>query len=147
MDALCCCLEEQGGTQADSARQFREILGKYCPGLEGRKLMEEGGWYPDPYGHYLALAGAYPEDVPDPGREGLASRAVRSQVFLPEYDCSPQSLRALAAQTPFRDFRELLEKNICEERMAHAMEEINASAVYLYTMWVEPYLPAEWSGF
>ena len=147
MDALCCCLEEQGGTQADSARQFREILGKYCPGLEGRKLMEEGGWYPDPYGHYLALAGAYPEDVPDPGREGLAPRAVRSQVFLPEYDCSPQSLRALAAQTPFRDFRELLEKNICEERMAHAMEEINASAVYLYTMWVEPYLPAEWSGF
>lgn len=147
MDALCCCLEEQGGTQADSARQFREILGKYCPGLEGRKLMEEGGRYPDPYGHYLALAGAYPEDVPDPGREGLAPRAVRSQVFLPEYDCSPQSLRALAAQTPFRDFRELLEKNICEERMAHAMEEINASAVYLYTMWVEPYLPAEWSGF
>lgn len=85
--------------------------------------------------------------MPDPGREGLAPRAVRSQVFLPEYDCSPQSLRALAAQTPFRDFRELLEKNICEERMAHAMEEINASAVYLYTMWVEPYLPAEWSGF
>ncbi|HBA46618.1 MAG TPA: hypothetical protein DCZ91_02215, partial [Lachnospiraceae bacterium] len=66
---------------------------------------------------------------------------VRSQVFLPEYDCSPESLRALAAQTPFRDFRELLEKNICEEQMAHAMEEINGSAVYLYTLWVAPYLP------
>ena len=143
MDALSCCLEEQGGIQADSARRFREVLNKYCPGLEGQKLIEEGGRSPDPYGHYLALAGEYPEDVPDPGSEGLALRTVRSQVFLPGYDFSPESLRALAAQTPFRDFREILEKNICEERMTCAMKEINASAVYLYTLWVEPYLPAE----
>ncbi len=143
MDALSCCLEEQGGIQADSARRFREVLNKYCPGLEGQKLIEEGGRSPDPYGHYLALAGEYPEDVPDPGSEGLALRTVRSQVFLPGYDCSPESLRALAAQTPFRDFREILEKNICEERMTCAMKEINASAVYLYTLWVKPYLPAE----
>ena len=66
---------------------------------------------------------------------------------MPEYDCSPESLRGLAVQTPFRDFRELLEKNICEERLARAMKEINASAVYLYTLWVEPYLPAEWCWF
>jgi hypothetical protein len=143
MDALSCCLEKQGGMQADSARRFREVLGKYCPGLDGRKLMEEGGGYPDPYGHYLALAGEYPEDTPDPGSEGLAPRAVRSQVFLPGYDWSPQSLSALAAQTPFGDFRELLEKNICGERMAHAMNEMNAAVAYLYTLWVEPYLPVE----
>lgn len=147
MDALSCCLEEQGGPEADSARRFREVLGKHCPGLEGQKLMEEGGGRQDPYGRYLALAGEYPEDVPDPGSQGLAPRAVRSQVFLPEYDCSPESLRGLAVQTPFRDFRELLEKNICEERLARAMKEINASAVYLYTLWVEPYLPAEWCWF
>ena len=143
MDALACCLKEQGGMQAESARRFRAVLGRYCPGLEGRKLMEESKGVPDPYEHYLTLAGGYREDVPDPGSEGLAPGTVRSQVFLPEYDCSPQSLRALAAQTPFRDFGELLEKNIREEQMARAMKEINASAVYLYTLWVEPYLPAD----
>lgn len=142
MDAFSRCLEEQGGLQADSVRCLREILDRYCPGLEGRKLAEGGGRYTDPYGHYLALAGEYPEDVPDPGSEGLAPGVVRSQVVLPEYDCNPESLRALAARTPFRGFRELLEKNICEEQMAHAMKEINTSAVYLYTLWVEPYLPA-----
>ena len=41
------------------------------------------------------------------------------------------------------EIREILEKNICEERMTCAMKEINASAVYLYTLWVEPYLPAD----
>ncbi|HBA50711.1 MAG TPA: hypothetical protein DCZ91_23520 [Lachnospiraceae bacterium] len=142
MDALSSRLEEQGGVQADSARCLREALARYCPGLEGHRLMEAEGHCPDPYGHYLALAGEYPEDVPDPGSEGLAPGAVRSQVFLPEHACSPESLRALAAQTPFRDFRELLEKNIDEERMARAMEEINMSAAYLYTLWVAPYLSA-----
>ncbi len=52
-----------------------------------------------------------------------------------------------ASTTDWCIAQELLEKNICEERLARAMKEINASAVYLYTLWVEPYLPAEWCWF
>ena len=85
------------------------------------------------------LAGEYPVDVPDPG-VGDAPRAVHGQVFLRAQSYSSGTLRALAAELPSPELRALLEENICGDRLASAMQEVNVAVSKLFLLWVEPYL-------
>lgn len=121
MEALSCYLEQEGA-------------GEVLPQAEADRRQQ------DPYGYYFALACAYPDDVPDPGSEGLAKGTVRSRVFLPERDYSQEALLALAEKAPSQEFRGLLEKNISGERLGNAMGKLNSAVILLYMLWVEPYL-------
>ena len=85
------------------------------------------------------LAGESPVDVQDPG-VGDAPRAVRGQIFLQTQSYSPGILRALAAELPSPELRALLEENIRGDRLASAMQEVNAAVSKLFLLWVEPYL-------
>lgn len=101
--------------------------------------MEQDKRYLDPKGYYFALACEYPEDLPDPGGN-VPPGALRSQIFLSERDYSPEALRGLAAGSPSLDLRSLLERYVCEERLASAMREINTAVAGMYVLFVEPYL-------
>ena len=144
--ALSCYLEQEeaGRTlpleEADRVRHFREALCQYSPELEGWELVEMDKRYLDPRGYYFNLAYEYPEDVPDPGSKDIAPGTLRSQIFLSERDYSPKSLLELAAKSPSPDLQALLEKYICDERLASAMREINIAVINLYVLFVEPYL-------
>ena len=78
--------------------------------------------------------------MPDPGSKDIAPGTLRSQIFLSERDYSPKSLLELAAKSPSPDLQALLEKYICDERLASAMREINIAVINLYVLFVEPYL-------
>lgn len=146
MGALSCYLEQEeaGRTlpqeEEDRIRRFREALCRYGSDLEGWELVDQDKRYLDPRGYYFSLAYEYPEDVPDPGSENTAPGTLRSRIFLSERDYSPEALRKLAEKSPSQDLRELLEKSISEERLAHAMREINMAVMNLYMLFVEPYL-------
>lgn len=120
MDALTCYLEQEGAGEA-------------LPQAEADRRRQ------DPYGYYFALACECPDDVPDPGSDGLAQGTVRSRIFLTERDYSPEALLALAAKAPSREFRELLEKEISRARLDKAMVKINRAVFLLYMLWVESY--------
>lgn len=149
MGGLSCYLEQEeaGRTlsqeEEDNIRRFRTALCRYGSDLEGWDLVEVAKRYMDPYGYYFILAYEYPEDVPDPGSKDTAPGTLRRQLFLPERDYSPESLRELAARSPFPDLRALLEKYIRGERLASAMREIDVAVMDLYMLWVEPYLQME----
>ena len=144
--ALSCYLEQEevGRTlhqeEADKVRHFREVLCRYGSDLEGWDLVEMDKRYQDPKGYYFTLACEYPEELPDPGSQDAAPGALRSRIFLAERDYHPRALRELAAKSPSRDLRALLEEYVCEERLASAMGEINTAVTDLYLLWVEPYL-------
>lgn len=147
--ALSCYLEQEevGRTlpqeEADKIRRFREALCRYGSDLEGWELVEIDKRYLDPKGYYFTLACEYPEELPNPGSQDTAPGALRSRIFLSERDYHPGALRELAAKSPSRDLQALLEKYVCEERLASAMREINTAVTNLYMLWVEPYLRME----
>lgn len=146
MGGLSCYLEQEeaGRTLSpeteDSVRHFREALCRYGSDLEGWELVEADKKYLDPCGYYFTLACEYPEDMPDPGSRDVAPGTVRSQIFLSERDYSLGALRKLAAGAPSQDLRALLEKYVCEERLAGAMQKINRAVTDLYILFVEPYV-------
>lgn len=144
--ALSCYLEQEeaGRTlppeEEGRIRRFREALCRYGSDLEGWELVEMDKRYLDPRGYYFTLACEYPEDLPDPGGRDVAPGALRSQIFLSERDYSPETLRGLAAAAPSPDLRVLLERYVCEERLASAMKEVNTAVAGMYVLFVEPYL-------
>lgn len=144
--ALSCCLEQEEagrtlpGEETDRVRRFRETLCEYGSDLEGREPVEQDKRYLDPKGYYFTLACEYPENLPDPGDRNVAPGSLRSQIFLSERDYSPETLRGLAAGSPSPDLRTLLERYVCEERLASAMREVNTAVAGIYVLFVEPYL-------
>ena len=144
--ALSCYLEQEEagrtlpGEEMDRVRRFREALCQYGSDLEGWELVEQDKRYLDPKGYYFTLACEYPEDLPDPGDRNVAPGSLRSQIFLSERDYSPETLRGLAAGSPSQDLRTLLERYVCEERLASAMREVNTAVAGIYVLFVEPYL-------
>ena len=144
--ALSCCLEQEEagrtlpGEETDRVRRFREALCQYGSDLEGWELVEQDKRYLDPKGYYFTLACEYPEDLPDPGDRNVAPGSLRSQIFLSERDYSPETLRRLAAGSPSPNLRTLLERYVCEERLASAMREVNTAVADIYVLFVEPYL-------
>ena len=144
--ALSCCLEQEEagrtlpGEETDRVRRFREALCQCGSDLEGREPVEQDKRYLDPKGYYFTLACEYPENLPDPGDRNVAPGSLRSQIFLSERDYSPETLRGLAAGSPSPDLRTLLERYICEERLASAMREVNTAVADIYVLFVEPYL-------
>lgn len=149
MGALACYLLENGTgegawePETGAIRRFREALCQYGPDLEGKELVDPDKRYPDAYGYYFTLANEYPDQVPDLHSPDLRPGTLRSQIFLPQRDYSPETLRALAAKSPFPDLRALLEKSISKEHLAWAMTELNRAMADLYMLWVEPYLRME----
>ena len=143
---LSCCLEQEEagrtlpGEETDRVRRFRETLCEYGSDLEGREPVEQDKRYLDPKGYYFTLACEYPENLPDPGDRNVAPGSLRSQIFLSERDYSPETLRGLAAGSPSPDLRTLLERYVCEERLASAMREVNTAVAGIYVLFVEPYL-------
>lgn len=144
--ALSCCLEQEEagrtlpGEETDRVRRFREALCQCGSDLEGREPVEQDKQYLDPKGYYFTLACEYPENLPDPGDRNVAPGSLRSQIFLSERDYSPETLRGLAAGSPSPDLRTLLERYVCEERLASAMREVNMAVAGIYVLFVEPYL-------
>lgn len=144
--ALSCCLEQEEagrtlpGEETDRVRRFRETLCEYGSDLEGREPVEQDKRYLDPKGYYFTLACEYPKNLPDPGDRNVAPGSLRSQIFLSERDYSPETLRGLAAGSPSPDLRTLLERYVCEERLASAMREVNTAVADIYVLFVEPYL-------
>lgn len=144
--ALSCCLEQEEagrtlpGEETDRVWRFREALCQYGSDLEGREPVEQDKRYLDPKGYYFTLACEYPEDLPDPGDRNVAPGSLRSQIFLSERDYSPETLRRLAAGSPSPNLRTLLERYVCEERLASAMREVNTAVAGIYVLFVEPYL-------
>ena len=59
----------------------------------------------------------------------------------------PGTLRGLAAGSPSPDLRTLLERYVCEERLASAMREVNTAVAGIYVLFVEPYLDIASSSF
>lgn len=143
---LSCCLEQEKagrtlpGEETDRVRRFREALCQCGSDLEGREPVEQDKRYLDPKGYYFTLACEYPENLPDPGDRNVAPGSLRSQIFLSERDYSPETLRGLAAGSPSPDLRTLLERYVCEERLASAMREVNTAMAGIYVLFVEPYL-------
>ena len=143
---LSCCLEQEEagrtlpGEETDRVRRFREALCQCGSDLEGREPVEQDKRYLDPKGYYFTLACEYPENLPDPGDRNVAPGSLRSQIFLSERDYSPETLRGLAAGSPSPDLRTLLERYVCEERLASAMREVNTAVTGIYVLFVEPYL-------
>lgn len=149
LDHILRCMEDlsrylEREAEADMDRLFREAMRQSISdmGLEGVEVVEEEEYeqFPDPCGHYLALARQCPADPPDPGGEDTAMGSVRGELFLTARDYSPQALRALAANSPSPELGALLEKHIDERRLACAMREVNMAVMDLYMLWVEPYL-------
>nr|WP_304578242.1 hypothetical protein [uncultured Acetatifactor sp.] len=143
---LSCCLEQEEagrtlpGEETDRVRRFREALCQCGSDLEGREPVEQDKRYLDPKGYYFTLACEYPENLPDPGDRNVAPGSLRSQIFLSERDYSPETLRRLAAGSPSPNLRTLLERYVCEERLASAMREVNTAVAGIYVLFVEPYL-------
>ena len=143
---LSCCLEQEKagrtlpGEETDRVRRFREALCQCGSDLEGREPVEQDKRYLDPKGYYFTLACEYPENLPDPGDRNVAPGSLRSQIFLSERDYSPETLRGLAAGSPSPDLRTLLERYVCEERLASAMREVNTAVAGIFVLFVEPYL-------
>ena len=118
---------------------FREAMRQSIAemGVSGVEVMEEEDayeTYPDPHGHYYALACEHPEDVPDPGGEAI----LRAQIFLPDRDFSPRALKAKKAPSP--EFQALLEENMDLERLDAAMKKVNNALNNLFILWVAPYI-------
>lgn len=68
---------------------------------------------------------------------------MRGQIFLPDRDFSPASLRALAGEAPSPEFRTLLERLASEQCLSAAASEFNEAVSNLFMLWVGPYL---WMG-
>lgn len=96
----------------------------------------------DPQEYFLGLAREYAPNLPDPGSE-MEVKTLRSQIFLPYWDYSPGTLRELAENLPFPEFKPLLEEYLPGDRLAAAMDMINMAVTDLYMLWVEAYL---WMG-
>lgn len=145
MNSLSSYLEEERTAALD--RAFRESLRQAVSdmGASNVEVVEEDEreQYPNPCGHFLALARDWSGDVPDLGAEDTAARAVRDQLFLSQWDFSPASLRAMAEEAPSPEFRALLEEHIDPEQLKHAMTEINTAVTNLFMLWAEPYLRME----
>lgn len=142
MEGLSDYLEEEQTAALD--RECREAM-RQCiagMGLTGVEVVEEDEreQYPDPAGHYMALALSYSWDVPDPAGEGISAGDVREQIFLPDRDFSPASLRALAGEAPAPGFQALLEQLASEQQLYAAMSEVNEAVSNLFMLWVGPYL-------
>ena len=142
---LSSYLEEEKSAALD--REFRGAMRQYIAetGLAGVEVVgeDEREQYPDPVRHYMGLIDAYSWDVPDPAGKQAKAGAVRSQIFLPDRDVSPASLRAMAEETPSPEFRALLEQLALDPRLPEAMSRINEAVSNLFMLWVAPYL---WMG-
>ena len=145
MKRLNRCLEEEW--KAEVNRALREAMrqGLADMGLENVEVVEgdEREHYADPRGHFLDLARSFSGDLPDPGAEDTAARAVRGQIFLSRWDYSPQVLEARAKEAPSPEFRALLEEQINPERIKKAMSVVNGAVSNLLMLLVSPYLPME----
>lgn len=146
LDHILGCMEELFGhlerealppEEYENFRLFLEDINQYVSELEGAEIEEE---CLDPWGYYSKLACQVLEDVPDPSSENIAPGALYDRFFLPGRDYHPNSLQKLAAQSPSLDMRALLEKYICEERIASSMRELNVAVTDIYILFVEPYL-------
>ena len=140
MDGLACYLERE--EESAPARRFREALRRYAPDLNGQDLAEADVRYLDPNGYFFTLANEYPGERPDLGGD-IPPETVRGQILLPQRNYHPAALQGLASLSPSPELRELLERNIDEERIASAMQELNLAVDHLYLLWVEPYLRVE----
>lgn len=142
MKELSSYLEEE--ETADLDREFREAMRQAVStmGLSNVEVVEEDEreQYPDPVKHYLDLALAYSWDAVDPAGETVKARAVRSQIFLSDWDYSPQAVEQLMEQAPTPEFRVLLEQFISEQRPVSGMSEVNRAVSILFTLCVWPYL-------
>ncbi|MCI9121107.1 MAG: hypothetical protein HFG00_06225 [Oscillibacter sp.] len=144
LDHILCCMEDLAHYQeremtAKMDQAFREAMRQSIAemGVSGVEVMEEEDayeTYPDPHGHYYALACEHPEDVPDPGGEAI----LRAQIFLPDRDFSPRALKAKKAPSP--EFQALLEENMDLERLDAAMKKVNNALNNLFILWVAPYI-------
>ena len=137
MKELSSYLEEE--ETADLDREFREAMRQAVStmGLSNVEVVEEDEreQYPDPVKHYLDLALAYSWDAVDPAGETVKARAVRSQIFLSDWDYSPQAVEQLMEQAPTPEFRVLL-----EQQPVSGMSEVNRAVSILFTLCVWPYL-------
>ena len=142
MKELSSYLEEE--ETADLDREFREAMRQAVStmGLSNVEVVEEDEreQYPDPVKHYLDLALAYSWDAVDPAGETVKARAVRSQIFLSDWDYSPQAVEQLMEQAPTPEFRVLLEQFISEQQPVSGMSEVNRAVSILFTLCVWPYL-------
>ena len=142
MKRLNRCLEEEW--KAEVNRALREAMRQAVStmGLSNVEGVEEGEreQYPDPVKHYLDLALAYSWDAVDPAGETVKAGAVRSQIFLSDWDYSPQAVEQLMEQAPTPEFRVLLEQFISEQQPVSGMSEVNRAVSILFTLCVWPYL-------
>ena len=145
MEELSRYLEEEKTAALD--RELRKAMRQAVSdmGVSNVEVVEEDERerYPDPAGHYMDLANSYSWDMPDPAGEGASAGAVRGQIFLPDRDFSPASLRALAGEAPSPEFRTLLERLASEQCLSAAASEFNEAVSNLFMLWVGPYL---WMG-
>ena len=65
---------------------------------------------------------------------------MRSQIFLSDWDYSPQAVERLMEQAPTPEFRVLLEQFISEQQPVSGMSEVNRAVSILFTLCVWPYL-------
>lgn len=144
LDHILCCMEglahyQEREMTAKMDRVFREAMRQSIAemGVSGVEVMEEEDeyeTYPDPHGHYYALACEHPEDVPDPG----GKEVLRAQIFLPDRDFSPRALEEIEAPSP--EFQALLEESMDPERLAAAMAEVNTAVNDLFMLWAAPHI-------
>ena len=149
LDYVLCCMEEfsrylEAEKTAKLDQVFREAMRQYIAerGLTNVEVVEEDERerYPDPGRHYLDLVNSYSWDAPDPAGEGVSAGDVRDQIFLPDRDFRPASLRAMAGEAPSPEFRTLLEQLISERQLSEAMAAVNNAVSNLFMLWVGPYL-------
>lgn len=107
------------------------------------EFLEEREQDPDAAARHMERLRSYSLDLPDPAGEGLSARALRSQLFLPERDLSPASLRAMAGAVSEPEFQALLERCGSERQLLSAKSEVTEALANLFMLWALPYL---WMG-
>ena len=130
-------LEEEKTAKLDQAMReaMRQAIAEM--GVSGVEVVDsdERETYPDPHGHFYALAREYPEDVPDPAGE----EPVRERIFLPRRDFTPRALEALIREAPSPEFRALLEEQADPELLRRAIKAVNGAVSDLFMLWAGPY--------
>lgn len=104
-----------------------------------KEQMPEERW-PDLTEHYMKRVNAYCWDMPNPAGEDVSAGDVRGQIFLPDRDFRPQTLRTLAAEAPAQKFQNLLNQLVSERQLSAAMSSVNQAVSNLFMLWVGPYL-------
>lgn len=132
-------LEVSRTEDAAAAHRCRMALRRFGVGRYTSDLPQVDLSCEDPCGYFLDLARDYAPDLPDPGGE-MEAKALRDQIFLPDWRYGPGVLRERAGEWPFPEFGPLLEECLDQDCLAGAMEKINAAVTDLYMLWVEPYL-------